>query len=89
MVGFGPVRHDRLRIEVGSTQHGAGLGGERKERILHVGRSEDVGVDEDVLDVFHSGDHHVPELVGIEDRMLVAQRPGDGIRIGEIVGVER
>ena len=89
VVGLGEVGHHGDGIEVGDGEDRGGLRGQRVHRILDVDRGVDVGVHEHLDDVLHPRHHDVAELVGVEDRRLLAQLTGDGVRVGEVVGAER
>ena len=62
VVGLGPVRHHRDRIEVGRREHFGRPFAQREHRILDVGRRVDVGIPEDGVDVLHARDDEVAEL---------------------------
>ncbi len=88
VVGLGAIGHDRYWVEVLGGEDGLGLGGEGEDGVLHVRRCERLVVGEDPLDVLHAGHHQVAEGLGVEHAVLVSERGGDGVGLGEVVGVE-
>ena len=88
MVGLGAVGHDCHWVEVLGGEDGLSLGGEGEDGVLHVHRRERLVVGEDPLDVLHAGHHQVAEGLGVEHAVLISERSGDGVGLGEVVGVE-
>ena len=88
VVGGLAIRHHLLRVEFGCSEDRLRLLTQREHRVLGNLRRVHVWLIEHVEDVGHLGDDDVAQLLGVEERAFVAQRAGDGVRIGQLVLVQ-